>query len=219
MVLRSGLLWLSGRDEISKFLRRNRLARSAASRFVAGETPEEAVAVVRSLDARGLTVTLDLLGESITEAAEAVRARDQIIQLLGCIATTGIDGHVSLKLTQLGLDVDDDLCRSNMEAILDRAGQRGTFVRIDMEGSAYTDRTLRLFRDHLHPRYGDRVGVVLQTCLRRTEADLENMLEIGARVRLVKGAYAEPPAIAFEKKQQVDAAFRRMTERLLTSGR
>ena len=218
-MLRSGLLWLSGRDGIQEFVRRNGVARSASRRFVAGETANDAVAAVRTINARGLTATLDLLGESVTSPTDAAAARDQIVQLLDTIRANAIDSHVSLKLTQLGLDIEERVCQAHMEAILERADGCGTFVRIDMEDASCTNRTLRLFRDHLHPRFGDRVGVVLQSCLRRSEADLESLLALGACVRLVKGAYAEPAGIAYVKKHEVDAAFGRMTERLLAAGR
>lgn len=159
-----------------------------------------------------------LLGESVDSAEEAHRARDQIIAVLDRIAAAGAGSNVSVKLTQLGLDVDAAGCAANIAAVLHRAQVHGGFVRIDMEGSAYTDRTLALFSGELHPRFGDRVGVVLQSCLRRSEDDLQRLLAVGARVRLVKGAYAEPADLAYRDKREVDRAFARMAERLLDAG-
>jgi proline dehydrogenase len=217
-MLRSTFLWLSRRQALFRLAQGNGVARALARRFVAGETEDHAVAAVRAINARGMSATLDLLGEGVTSAGEAARARSQVLALLDRIVAEGVEANVSVKLSQLGLDIGEATCRANMVAILERAAEYGIFVRIDMEGSAYTERTLRLFYDHLHPRFGDRVGVVIQSALRRSERDLEDLIRIQARVRLVKGAYAEPESIAFPSKRDVDAAFAREAQRLLEAG-
>jgi proline dehydrogenase len=218
MVLRAGLLWLSEQRGIFSFIRGNRLARRLASRFVAGETVEAAVAALPELNAAGISASLDLLGESVTSAAEACAARDTYLETLDRIRQAGADSNVSVKLTQMGLDLDERLCVENMRAIIAKAQRYGSFVRIDMEQSAYTETTLRLFRRTFHPEFGTTVGVVLQSYLRRTEQDLEEMIALGARVRLCKGAYQEPPGVAFPDKRDVDANYIRCMERLLERG-
>lgn len=214
-MLRSTLLWLSRRNGLFNLIKTHRLPRAFARRFVAGETVDDALRAVRDVNGRGMHATLDLLGESVSSAAEAAGARDQVIGLIDRIVAEGADANVSIKLTQLGLDVSAEVCRDNVTAILARAEQHGMFVRVDMEGSPYTERTLRLFQDHLHPRFGDLVGVVIQSMLRRSEQDLQELICRRARVRLVKGAYIEPAEIAFPAKRDVDAAFAGMAQRLL----
>jgi proline dehydrogenase len=217
-VLRAGLLWLSEQPRIFRFVRRNGLARRFAARFVAGESPDEAVAASRDLKAAGITATVDLLGEAVADPAEARAARDTYVDLLDRIRAAGLDAHVSVKLTQMGLAIDEGLCRDNVRAIIARARAHGAFVRIDMEQSAYTEATLRLFTKTLHPEFGNSVGVVLQSCLRRTARDVEDMIALGARVRLCKGAYKEPAAVAFPAKRDVDASYAACMERLLERG-
>ena len=218
-MLRAGLLWLSEQPRVFRFVRHNGVARRFAARFVAGETVESAVAALRDLNAAGLSATLDLLGESVSRPEEARQARDSYLDLLDRIRAAGADANVSVKLTQMGLDFDDSLCLANVEAIVDRARAHGSFVRVDMESSAYTERTLRLFTDRLLPAFGrDHVGVVLQSYLRRTAGDTEAMIALGARVRLCKGAYKEPPDVAFPEKKDVDANFVSCMERLLERG-
>jgi proline dehydrogenase len=170
---------------------------------------------VREVNARGMSVALDLLGESVTSASEAARARDQVLALIDRIAADGVNANVSIKLTQLGLDLGEEVCCQNVLTLLERAQRHRMFLRVDMEGSAYTERTLRLFHDHLHPRFGDRVGVVIQSMLRRSDQDVDDLIRARARVRLVKGAYIEPAEIAYPAKGDVDAAFLRMAFRLL----
>lgn len=219
MVLRAGLLWLSEQPRIFNFIRGNGLARRFASRFVAGETVEAAVAALGELTAAGITASLDVLGESVRTAAEARAARDLYLETLARVSTRGPDVNVSVKLTQMGIDVDEALCVENLRAIITRARSQGSFVRIDMEQSAYTERTLQLFKRTFHPEFGDAVGVVLQSYLRRTEQDVEQMIALGARVRLCKGAYQEPDTVAFPDKRDVDANYMRLMERLLLRGR
>ncbi len=217
-MLRGTLLWLSRRQALLHFVTRRSLPRAFARRFVAGETLDDAAAAVRAVDARGMAASLDLLGESVSSTAEAVAARDEIIRIVDRIAALGLNAHVSVKLTQLGLDLDPAVCRANMVTILERAAPRRIFVRVDMEGSPYTERTLRLFREHLHPRFGDLVGVVVQSALRRSDRDVEDLIRMRARVRLVKGAYAESHQVAFPDKRDVDAAFARQAQRLMDAG-
>jgi len=217
-VLRAGLLWLSEQPRVFKFVRGNGLARRFAARFVAGETVDDAVAALKRLNAAGISASLDLLGEAVGGAAEARAARDVYLQTLDHIHRARADGNVSVKLTQMGLDIDEGLCVDNVRAIVARARQHDSFVRIDMEGSAYTERTLRLFTERFHPEFGNAVGVVLQSYLRRTERDVADMIARGARVRLCKGAYKEPPEIAFPAKADVDANYIRCMEQLLERG-
>ena len=217
-MLRASLLWLSEQPRVFRFVRNNRLAGRLASRFVAGETIDAAMAVLRDLNAAHISASLDLLGESVNRAEEARAARDVYLQLLDRIHSAGAEANVSVKLTQMGLDIDESLCLENMRAILTRAKQYGSFVRIDMEGSAYTQRTLDFFTRTIHPEFGNTAGVVLQSYLRRTAADVETMIALGARVRLCKGAYKEPADIAFPDNRDVDASYVSCLERLLEHG-
>jgi proline dehydrogenase len=217
-MLRTGLLWLSEQPRIFSIIRGNGLARRLASRFVAGETVEAAVAALTQLNAAGIRASLDLLGESVASPAEARGARDTYLETLDRIRRVGADANVSVKLTQMGLAIDERLCVENLRAIIAQARDDGSFVRIDMEQSDYTERTLQLFREKFHPEFGNAVGVVLQSYLRRTERDVEDMIALGARVRLCKGAYQEPPAVAFPDKRDVDANYVRCMEPLLERG-
>ncbi len=218
-MLRQSFLWLSNRQGVFRFVRKNRLARRFASRFVAGETIDDAISAVRALNAKGITVSLDLLGESVGNAAEAKGTADHYVTLLDRIRKKRLDANVSVKLTAMGQDIADDLCIANISSVLDRAKEYETFVRLDMEGSAYTERTLRLFEDHLFPRYPENVGIVLQSYLRRTEADVERSIELQCRVRICKGAYKEPATVAFPDKKDVDASYVACMKRLMSSGR
>lgn len=217
-VMRQGLLWLSEQKGIFNFVRSNSLAKSFAERFVAGESIETGVAAVEELGRKGIGSTLDLLGESVHLPAEAEKARDEYLLMIDRMAAKGVPVNVSVKLTQMGFDIDEALCERNMRAILDRAAQHDGFVRLDMESSAYTQRTLDFFEQKLWPDYRRHCGVVLQSMLRRTEADVERMISLGARVRLCKGAYLEAPEVAFPEKADVDASYVRCLERLLEKG-
>jgi proline dehydrogenase len=217
-VLRAGLLWLSEQPRIFRFVRANGLARRLASRFVAGETVDTAVQALRELNAAGISATLDLLGEAVRSVAEARAARDTYLQALDRIKQVGADSNVSLKLTQMGLDIEPQECVENVRAIASRARAHESFVRIDMEGSAYTERTLDHFTQRFHPEFGNTIGVVLQSYLRRTERDVATMIALGARVRLCKGAYQEPADVAFPNKQDVDANYVACMEQLLERG-
>ncbi len=188
-----------------------------ARRFIAGESVQEAIDAARRIEAGGLHVTLDYLGESVASIAEADAATRAYIALLGDIAAAGIERNVSLKLTQLGLTIDRATCVDNLRRVLDAAAARDFFVRIDMENSPYTDVTLGVFETMWQQEYRN-TGVVLQSCLPRSEADAVRMNELGARVRLVKGAYKEPRDTAYQSKADVDAAFVRIMKILLAGG-
>jgi proline dehydrogenase len=217
-MLRQALLYLSNQQKIFRFIRNNRVAKRLAQRFVAGETLDEALRAVEPLNKHGITASLDLLGESVHTEREAQAAAREILTMLDRISERRLDANVSLKLTQMGLDISEELCVALMHDIVGRARDLRTFIRIDMEGSAYTERTLRLFEDRLHPSYGDHVGIVLQSYLYRTLADVERAIAIKARVRLCKGAYKEPPTVAYPEKADVDANYVRCMHKLLSEG-
>ena len=190
---------------------------SFARRFIAGETVGEAIEAARRLEAQGLAHTLDYLGESVGSAAEADAATGAYIRVLDAVVASGIGRNISLKLTQLGLDLGEDLAAANLRRILDAARPHGFFVRIDMENSPYTEVTLRIFERLWDAGYTS-VGVVLQSALMRTDQDLERVMARGARIRLVKGAYTEPADVAYQRKADVDAAYERQMQRLLRDG-
>ena len=190
---------------------------SFARRFIAGESVQEAIDAARAIEARRMLLTLDFLGESVTNLEEAEAATRQYVTVLDAVVRSGIERNVSLKLTQLGLDVDKASAVDNLRKILERAEPAGFFIRIDMENSPYTDVTLEIFETLWSHGYR-QIGVVLQSALYRSEADLERMIALGARVRLVKGAYKEPKAIAYQHKADVDAAYARMMTSLLARG-
>lgn len=217
-MIRTGILWLSEQQQVFRFVRKNGMARRFASRFVPGETVDTAIEAARELNRHGITATLDLLGESVTRENAAAQACQTYLQMLERIAQTGVQSNVSLKLTQMGFDIGEEACLANMSAILTRAKALQNFVRLDMEGSAYTQRTLDFFYHRLYPTFGPRVGVVIQSCLRRSENDIEALIAANARVRLCKGAYLEPPDVAFPHKADVDRAYLRQMERLMEQG-
>jgi proline dehydrogenase len=188
-----------------------------ARRFIAGESVEEAVLAVRSLAARGLLLTLDYLGESVATAEAADAATRDYLGILDTIVQSGIERNVSVKLTQLGLDVDRATCVDNLRRILDPATEHGFFVRIDMENSPYTDVTLQIFETLWGQGYRN-IGVVVQSYLMRTDADVKRINALGARIRLVKGAYREPKTVAYQNKADVDAAFVALMHVLLDEG-
>jgi proline dehydrogenase len=185
-----------------------------ARRFIAGESIDEAVAAVKGVAAQGLLLTLDYLGESVRTSEAADAATRDYLRILDTIVASGIERNVSLKLTQLGLDVDRATCVDNLRRILDPATEHGFFVRIDMENSPYTDVTLQIFETLWGQGYHN-IGVVLQSYLLRTEADIRRVNSFGARIRLVKGAYKEPKTVAYQKKSEVDAAYVRLMQLLL----
>jgi proline dehydrogenase len=217
-MLRNTLLYLSNQPKVFKFVRGNRLARHFAQRFVAGETIAEALSAVRDLNARGITASLDLLGESVHNETEARAARDEYLRILDRIRESKVDANVSVKLTAMGLDIDHELCVGIMQDILTRAQAYETFVRIDMESSEYTDITLKLFEERLYPTWKANVGVVLQSYLYRTFADVEHMNSLRARVRICKGAYKEPAKVAYPDKKDVDANYVKCMRELMLKG-
>jgi len=217
-MLRKTLLYLSNQQKVFTFVRRNRLARRMASRFVAGETIDEAIPAVRALNARGITASLDLLGESVHHEQEARTTARSYLEILDRIKAEKLDANVSLKLTAMGLDVSEDLCVANVQMVLERARDYDSFVRLDMESSEYTERTLQIFEHRLYPSYPKNVGIVLQSYLRRTPADVELANRLGCRVRICKGAYQEPASVAFPDKRDVDQTYVRCMHALMTDG-
>lgn len=217
-MLRSALLYLSSQPKVFKFVRNNRLAKSFANRFVAGETLETALAAVARLNARRISASLDLLGESVHNEMEARAAGDAYLNLLDRIHERKADANVSVKLTAMGLDISEELCVAIMHRILQRARDYGSFVRIDMESSEYTQRTLDLFEQRFYPAYREHVGIVLQSYLYRTFADAERAIKVKARVRLCKGAYKEPETVAYPDKKDVDATYVRCMHELMAKG-
>ncbi len=192
-------------------------ADSFARRFIAGETVEEAIRDARLLQERGLLLTLDYLGESVKTSEEALAATREYLRLIEVIVASGIERNLSLKLTQLGVDVDRATCVDNLRRILEPAARHGFFVRIDMENSPYTDVTLEVFETLWQQEYRN-VGLALQAALHRTGQDVQRMIALGARVRLVKGAHKEPPSLAFQQKAEVDQSFSRLMRLLLEQG-
>ena len=215
-MLRSTLLYLSERETPRKLISSLPAGKRLAARFIAGEDLDEAVGAVRKLNREGFEVTLDLLGESVSDRAAAGEAAQTYTAILHRIAAENLRSHISIKLTQLGLGMGPEVAHQNLGPIWEAAAARHNFVRIDMEGSAYTQSTLRVFYEAGAPR--DSLGVVIQSYLRRSEKDVDDLLKHGARIRLVKGAYKEPPEIAFPRKQDVDRNFVLLMKKLLSSG-
>jgi proline dehydrogenase len=215
-VLRASFLYLSHRRGLQRFVTRQPLTASLAYRFVAGDRLEDAVRVVQAINARGSTASLDHLGENVSEERAARAATEDYLAAFERIAAERLDANVSVKLTQLGLDISPDLCRELLGRVLERARQLDNFVRIDMEGSAYTERTLDIVLE-MHQRYPN-CGVVLQSYLYRTMGDVARANAAGVRVRLVKGAYDEPETVAYPKKADVDAKYEEAVCELLAGG-
>jgi proline dehydrogenase len=187
-----------------------------ARRFVAGKTPEAAIRAVRRLNAHGICATIDILGENVTSREEAVRAADGYVSLLELIARERVDANVSLKLTMMGLDIDAGLCRDNVRRVLEAAARHDSFVRVDMEGSAYTQATLDVVRALF--AQSPNVGAVIQASLYRSEADVAALNKDRIRVRLCKGAYREPKTVAFRDKRDVNANYSKLMRLLLEAG-
>jgi proline dehydrogenase len=192
------------------------LAWRLASRFIAGERLSQALETARRINGEGILVTLDRLGEHVTSLEEAAQARDGYLETLDELARSGINANVSIKLTQFGIDLSEPACRQNVEQLVRRAAELGNFVRVDMESSDYTDRTLSLVQD-LHARYG-AVGTVIQSYLYRSRKDIELLCARKIRVRLCKGAYLEPARVAYPRKPDVDSSYVRLMETLLRYG-
>ena len=222
-MLKESLLRLSESQTAKSVITRAPISRSLARRFVAGDTLDEALEAARALNRAGMSVSLDFLGESVASRQEAEAATDMVIRILEAIKDEGVDSNVSVKPTQFGLDLDEAFCRDNIEMVLQRARELGdgegeVFVRLDMESSDYTERTVALV-EALWADGFRNTGTVLQSYLRRTPDDLERLIALGSRVRLVKGAYKEPETVAYPDKADVDRMFIQEMERLLEAGR
>jgi len=200
--VRSLFLFLSRQRHLRRWVETSRLAQRLSARFVAGPTLGDALRVGRRINNEGIVLTFDHLGESVTSLGEAAQARDVYLRSLTAIHEHGVAGNVSLKLTQFGLDLSADACRANVAQLVERAASLHGFVRIDMESSEYTDRTLGLVED-LYAQYGS-VGTVIQAYLYRSRKDIERLCARRIRVRLCKGAYLEPASVAFARKADVD---------------
>jgi proline dehydrogenase len=215
-LLRVLFIWASRRRRLAGVAARMPLSRRIVARFVAGDTLPEALDACARLQAAGLHTTLDVLGESVGSPEAARASADRYVELLGALAERGLDGNVSLKLSQMGMNIDGAFCRQNFALVAAKAAEVGAFVRVDMEDHTRTDTTLAIVREQraLTPE----VGVVIQSYLRRSAEDVERLIAEGTRVRLCKGAYDEPVSVAFAGKAEVDASFRSLMERLLRAG-
>jgi proline dehydrogenase len=216
-MLKGTLLYLANRRPVYQAVMRHDLLRGLTQRYVAGEELADGIVVAQTLNTQGLMASLDYLGESVTNADEALTATTSYLEALEAIAGEQVDANISLKLTQLGLDLSPEMAVKHLRRILARARELNTFVRVDMESSAYTQRIL-----DVHAQLWDEgfrnVGVVLQSYLYRTAADVERAIEMGTRVRLCKGAYLEPRRVAYPNKADVDARYAQLLERLLLAG-
>jgi len=212
-MLRSFLIYLSKAAWAQKLVTSWGLAWHAASRFVAGESAEDAIRAIHELNAKGINATLDHLGEHTSTADEAERATDDILLILNEIEKAGVRANVSIKLTQIGMGLDEEICRQNLVRILEQVKKHKNFLRVDMEDTPYTDITISSYQSMLRRGFNTcQVGMVVQSYLYRTEADTRRLLEYGTRIRLVKGAYREPPDKAYPKKADVDANFDLLTK-------
>lgn len=217
--MRSLFLWLAHRRFVGRLATRLPFTRPMVARFVAGETLEAALPVLRRAHEAGFRTTVDILGESVTGQDAARAAAESYVEALPILADEGLDHNVSLKLSQMGLGLGAAVARENVARILVAAADLGAFVRIDMEEHTTTDATLDLWRQVRPVMAGSGdVGLVIQSALRRSEADVERLIGEGARIRLCKGAYKEPASVAYQDKADVDAAYVRLTERLLSEG-
>jgi proline dehydrogenase len=217
-LLRSAFIALSHNRPLRRFVEHSWMGGRLSSRFVAGMEIEDALRVAEAVNKQGMAVTLDSLGESVTSEAEAHRAAEIYHQLLDAIAERKLDANISVKLTQMGLELSAELAEAIVESLAGHAAATGNFVRIDMEDSTLTQITLDIVRRlHARPQLRGAIGVVIQSYLYRSQADIEQLLAGGIRVRLCKGAYKEPPEVAFKRKADVDANFVRLSRMLLAS--
>ncbi|HEV7235455.1 MAG TPA: proline dehydrogenase family protein [Ktedonobacteraceae bacterium] len=216
MVLRDTLLYLAQNENLRSFVISNRATRGVSRRFVAGEAIDEAIATTRVLNKNGMHVSLDHLGENVSEAREAQSAAQDYINILEKIKQTDVDANISIKLTALGLDISQELCEQNVQKILELSQQYAIFVRIDMEASAYTEQTVDIAL-RMHKQF-EHVGTVIQSCLYRSKQDVEQLIAQGVRVRLVKGAYKEPKTVAIQSKSEVDHNYVQLMMMLLLKG-
>ncbi|HLZ60681.1 MAG TPA: proline dehydrogenase family protein [Ktedonosporobacter sp.] len=216
MLLKDTLLYLAQNEHLRNFVIHNRATRRVSRRFVAGEVLEDAAQATRVLNQSGMAVALDFLGENVSDEREARIATQNYIAALELIKKTGIHANISIKLTALGLDIARDLCESNVSHILEIADQYGIFVCIDMESSAYTEQTVAITL--AMRKQFENIGTVIQSYLYRSKQDIEQLIEQGVRVRLVKGAYKEPPSIAYQHKSDVDNNYVELMKMLLAHG-
>jgi proline dehydrogenase len=217
--LRAAFISLSQSRSLRQISEQSTLGQRLSSRFVAGTTVEEALAATKAVNALGMSVSLDNLGENVTNADEARHSADLYHELLDRISERGLDANVSVKLTHMGFDVDQQLATGIVSSLVQHAREKNSFVRVDMEGSPYTQTTLDVVREvHNHNGNRGRVGAVIQAYLRRSEADVQQLIGQGIRIRLCKGAYQEPPEIAFPEKSDVDANYVKLMKLLLKSG-
>jgi proline dehydrogenase len=218
-VLRAAFISLSESKSLRATAEKTWIGQRLSRRFVAGTTIEDALAVTRATNRLGLSVSVDNLGENVTNADEARHSAQLYHQMLDQMSAQGLDANVSLKLTHMGLDVDENMAYDITSQLVQHAARINNFVRVDMEGSPYTQRTLDFVRKlHAEPENAGKVGAVIQAYLFRSEKDIEQLLAGGIRVRLCKGAYKEPPEIAFEKKEDTDANYIKLMKMLLKSG-
>jgi len=213
-MMRSFLIYLSKADWVQRLITRWGFAWRMASRFVAGERPEGAIQAVRALNGQGILCTIDHLGENVTDIHTAQQAAAEILHMLDLIQESGVRANVSLKLTQLGIALSDDLCHSHLLQIVRRARECGSFVRLDMEDSPWTERTLQMYMNIRQEGF-DNLGVVIQAYLYRSAEDIQRLSSVAARVRLCKGAYQEPAHLAFPRKADVDANYDRLAGQLI----
>lgn len=216
MMLKNTLLYMADNESVRQFVMNNRATRGVSRRFVPGEQLDQAIEAAHVLNQNGMHVSLDHLGEHVSDEQEALASAQDYIQILDRIKESGADANISIKLTSLGMDISKDVCDSNLARILEHAQQFPIFVRIDMEGSAYTERTINTTL-RFHERF-EHVGTVIQSCLYRSKQDVEQMIAQGVRVRLVKGAYKEHKSLAFQLKSDVDHNFIRLMTMLLLKG-
>src|SRR2546421_4729565 len=218
MLTRSALIYLSRQEGLKEFAAKFSLFKKLTTRFIAGETTDEAIAAIREINARGCSASFDHLNESVSSVEATQAEMQEYLRLLELIDETGIDSNVSIKLTQFGLEIDPERTYRNARRIVEDAARRGNFVRIDMEGSSVTQATIDVFK-RLRSEWGlNEVGIVLQSYLYRTMDDARELLKIPARIRLCKGAYDEPPQVAYPDKKDVDENYVRVMQFLLASG-
>lgn len=218
-MFRAFFIALSESRSIRRIAERSAIGRRMSGRFVAGMTVEDALQATAATNARGMTVSVDNLGENVTNVDEARHSAQLYREMLDALHARKLDANVSLKLTHMGLDVDPDLARDIVRELVAQAARQNNFVRVDMEGSPYTQKTLDFVRDlHRQPGNAGHVGAVIQSYLRRSEQDVQELCAEGIRIRLCKGAYKEPASLAFQEKAEVDASFVRLMKIMLKSG-
>jgi proline dehydrogenase len=215
-MLKDTLLYLAQNERLRDFVIQNRITRSASRRFVAGESLDDAIQVTHELNKQGIQVALDMLGENVADEHEARKSTSNYINALNLIQRTALDANISVKLTALGLDISCELCEENLRAILERGREQNIFICIDMEASDYTAQTIEIARKAQQDC--EQVGTVIQSYLYRSVEDIEQLVEQGVRIRLVKGAYKEPQSVAFQEKSDVDQNYVRLMRILLARG-